>query len=376
MKLNFTILVSWLMTCAMAGQAPPTFSYQGQLDNADGSLIKNKTISIRATLMSVDTQVLLYQEEQTATTSEHGIFNMEVGRGTPLQGSISAISWSENRTELLVEIDPDGGTNYRISRKEEIQAVPLALYANTAEMTLKAGCEGAIGIAGPAGLQGPQGIQGLEGQAGLNTGQGLAGADGPTGWAGPAGPIGPAGEPGGTTGDEGPTGPEGLPGNAVGAMGPPGPQGEVGETGPLGLPGPPGQTGPIGIPGEQGPRGPASSEVGPPGPTGPPGKDSVIYGPDGPEGLPGYPCWKLSPLPSDAEDKNGDGIANVADCCGRMGPAGPTGPQGPAAETIFQMSEQIPAPSSNLNLYLDDGTNRADGRPGFRFWNGQEWLDI
>jgi len=55
----------------------------------------------------------------------------------------------------------------------------------------------------------------------------------------------------------------------------------------------------------------------------------------GPQGDPGLACWDLNgngtgDLP--AEDVNGDGEVNVADCKGEQGPQGETGPMGPQGE--------------------------------------------
>ena len=40
--------------------------------------------------------------------------------------------------------------------------------------------------------------------------------------------------------------------------------------------------------------------------------------------------------------------------------------------------EMLAAPPSTARLYLDDGSNRQDGRPGFRFrvTVGDPWLDL
>lgn len=79
---------------------------------------------------------------------------------------------------------------------------------------------------------------------------------------------------------------------------------------------------------------------------------------------------------------------------GGIGPQGPVGEQGPAGADGAQgpRGEQGPAghpgtPAVNplseapLNpqegrVYLDDGTNTVDGNPAFRYYDGNEWMDL
>lgn len=81
--------------------------------------------------------------------------------------------------------------------------------------------------------------------------------------------------------------------------------------------------GPQGVPGPQGPQG----FQGPQGPVGQPGN----YGPQGASGRPGVPVLGYESTPSSPQE-------------GRV--------------------------------YLDDGSNTSDGNPGFRYYNGNSWIDL
>lgn len=84
------------------------------------------------------------------------------------------------------------------------------------------------------------------------------------------------------------------------------------------------------------------------------------------------------------------GGAGPAGATGIQGPQGPTGPQGAQGPTGAQGAEGeqgiagIPktsilssAPSAQAGtVYVDDGSNRADGQPGFRYFNGSSWIDL
>lgn len=67
---------------------------------------------------------------------------------------------------------------------------------------------------------------------------------------------------------------------------------------------------------------------------------------------------------------------------GPAGPAGAPGAQGPrgvVGELKHSMLNQAPATDlENGLIYLDDGTNREDGKPGYRYYNqpNLEWVDL
>ena len=81
---------------------------------------------------------------------------------------------------------------------------------------------------------------------------------------------------------------------------------------------------------------------------------------------------------------------------GEKGDTGPPGPQGERGDTgppgydqshikgargraglsFPRMKNTAPNNPSEQDVYLDDGTNRTDGTPGFRFFNGTDWIDL
>lgn len=82
-------------------------------------------------------------------------------------------------------------------------------------------------------------------------------------------------------------------------------------------------------------------------------------GPDGPQGATG-PQGPKSP------------VAGV----GPMGDMGPQGNPGISGMNTLALSATPPPLPQENEIYLDDGTNRNNGQPGFRqFYNGQ-WSDL
>jgi len=91
-------------------------------------------------------------------------------------------------------------------------------------------------------------------------------------------------------------------------------------------------------------------------------------GPPGAQGPPGF-----TPLDCCL------GVPTVGDK-GPTGPAGPQGPQGPQGQMGLDISEMQSTPPTDLvangYIYLDDGTNRANGLPGFRYFDVDHWIDL
>lgn len=229
-----------LLVCSFAfSQAPELFNYQGVARDGAGSILADQDISL---YISIHEPLLsdpaVFSETHEVTTNSFGLFNIQIGAGVALPGSVplGEVSWGLMTQFLKVQMDPLGGTDYALLGSSQLISVPYALYAESS------GTPGATGSTGPAGATGPTGLTGVTGPTG---------AAGPTGMAGATGPTG-------ITGATGPTGPTGL----TGAMGP---TGATGIAGPSGTTGPPGATGPTGLAGVPGPTG----ATGPTGPTGP-----------------------------------------------------------------------------------------------------------
>lgn len=127
-----------------------------------------------------------------------------------------------------------------------------------------------------------------------------------------------------------------------------------------------------------------------PGPPGEQGPDGVSAGD---AGDPGASCWDVNQngINDPFEDTNNNGVFDARDCTGNTGlngVPGPPGPQGPRGATgpfgPMGVSDMLnlpmldtPPTSSEPGYYLDSGANRADGLPGFRYWNPttNSWQD-
>jgi hypothetical protein len=83
------------------------------------------------------TGTAVYVETQTPTTNANGLATIEIGGGTPVTGTFSAINWASGIYFIKTETDPIGGTSYTITGTSQILSVPYALYSKTAADAVK-----------------------------------------------------------------------------------------------------------------------------------------------------------------------------------------------------------------------------------------------
>jgi len=121
-----------LLSVSSFAQAPQAFKYQAVVRDADGSIISNQQASIRITIHIAEVDFVVFQETHQAQTSEYGLITLNVGQGTPVIGSMSAIDWSNGYYMIEIEADPNGGDEYSQIGMSTILSVPYALYAETA----------------------------------------------------------------------------------------------------------------------------------------------------------------------------------------------------------------------------------------------------
>lgn len=239
-KLYFILIFLTVTCCSLFAQSQTGLTgtnYQAVVRNANGTVVADKQVTVRISILGGSaTGGLQYEETHQVTSNALGLITLQIGKGTPNTGTFSAVPWQNADQYLKVEVD--AGQGYTNLGTTQLMSVPFALYA-------------ANGNPGPAGATGPAGPQGAPGPIGP---VGPAGIPGPIGPVGPAGATGPAGVPG----PVGPTGPQGP----VGATGADGAQGPAGPIGPVGPAGADGATGPAGPQGPVGPAGPAGSIAG------------------------------------------------------------------------------------------------------------------
>ena len=125
----YTTVGALLLTLSSFAQAPEKMSYQAIIRGANNALVTNQQVGMQISILQGSTAV--YEETQTPTSNTNGLVSLEIGTGTVISGSFTAIDWSADTYFIKTETDPTGGTNYTITGTSQLLSVPYALYATT-----------------------------------------------------------------------------------------------------------------------------------------------------------------------------------------------------------------------------------------------------
>lgn len=120
--------VLFLLNSAIC-QVPQKFNYQAVIRNNKGEIIANTDVGVRISILQND-QIAVYEEELQIKTNAFGLINLQIGN----EGEeFSSINWSDGSYSLKLEIDEEGGYNYKHIGTSSFLSVPYALSAKKAE---------------------------------------------------------------------------------------------------------------------------------------------------------------------------------------------------------------------------------------------------
>jgi len=122
-------VLTLLLAISSFAQAPEKMSYQAVIRDAENALVTSQQLGMQISILQGD--VAVYEETQTPTSNTNGLVSLEIGEGTVISGSFTAIDWSADTSFIKIETDPAGGTNYTITGTSQLLSVPYALYAKT-----------------------------------------------------------------------------------------------------------------------------------------------------------------------------------------------------------------------------------------------------
>lgn len=143
MKKLFTVFSVLLFSSMLVAAPPPVpqkMSYQAVVRSSSNELLANKTVGMKISIIyNTPTGTVIYAETQTPTTNDNGLISIAIGTGTVVDGSFTAIEWTQGPHFIKTEIDPAGGTAYSITSTSELLSVPYALTAGYALNASNAG---------------------------------------------------------------------------------------------------------------------------------------------------------------------------------------------------------------------------------------------
>jgi hypothetical protein len=224
MKNLIYIAICILITQISFAQAPPQgINYQAVAIDMEGAQIpgkditsqpvRNREINVRFTVISGSPNGNeIYQETQFAETDSEGLFNLVIGIGNKTSGfdDFDQIDWSSGLHFLKVEMDLNGGGQFKDVGTSQFWSVPYALYSEKSGNGIENIVDNGDGTVTYSLSNGDEFT--------LSSVQGPQGDPGPQG---PQGDIGPQGNPGpqGPQGIQGPQGPQGVPGISLNWLG-------------------------------------------------------------------------------------------------------------------------------------------------------------
>jgi hypothetical protein len=132
----YTFFTALLISVTLFAQSPRKMSYQAVVRNGNGELLVNQAVGMRISILhNSPTGTEVYREiyNPNPKTNTNGLVSIEIGGGIALNGSFSAIDWSNGEYFIKTETDPSGATNYTITGISQLLSVPYALHAKTAE---------------------------------------------------------------------------------------------------------------------------------------------------------------------------------------------------------------------------------------------------
>jgi len=132
MKKAAIIITGVILYFGVFAQVPQGFNYQAVVRNDQGAPLAEQQVSIRLTLQDEAGKAIHYSETHSVITSPQGVVNFVVGGGTVQSGAFADIPWTEGNIHMKIEVDPTGGNSYTTLGVSQLQSVPYALHAQTA----------------------------------------------------------------------------------------------------------------------------------------------------------------------------------------------------------------------------------------------------
>ncbi|HNF72531.1 MAG TPA: hypothetical protein PLP34_08955, partial [Chitinophagaceae bacterium] len=133
LKLLLTGLILAGTPALIKAQVPQKFNYQGIARDSKGNPMGKQTLGIKLSVLPTsDATTPEYEEVQTITTNEFGLYTLQIGNGQAVTGTMAEVKWETGNKYIRVSIDPKGGSNYVDAGTTQLLSVPYAIYADKA----------------------------------------------------------------------------------------------------------------------------------------------------------------------------------------------------------------------------------------------------
>ncbi|HRX32365.1 MAG TPA: DNA/RNA non-specific endonuclease [Tenuifilaceae bacterium] len=130
MRKFFALFFFCLAFSFLFGQTSDSFNYQAIIRNTDGTVIANRQVDVRVTILQGDVNgTSVCSESFSLPTNNYGLVNLKIGSVN--NQSFESIDWSNGPYFIKVDVDINGGANYVTMGTSQLLSVPYALYAKT-----------------------------------------------------------------------------------------------------------------------------------------------------------------------------------------------------------------------------------------------------
>jgi hypothetical protein len=145
MKSTFIKLSAFMMALALSGslyaQVPQKFNYQGIARDVKGNPMAQQKMSLKISVLPTSDAIAPeYEEIQTVTTNEFGLYTLQIGNGASTSLiTFKDIKWETGNKYIKVAIDPKGGNDFVDAGTNQLLSVPYAIYADKAGVAKNSG---------------------------------------------------------------------------------------------------------------------------------------------------------------------------------------------------------------------------------------------
>jgi hypothetical protein len=118
-------------TCFQAAaQQSETFHFQITVRDYNDHLLTNQDLGVRVRILNMDSDIL-FEEVHQLQTSATGIVSIDIGTGSNKSGNLEEMGkyLRDQNMYIRTDIDPEGGSAYKIVSHNRISSVPYALNA-------------------------------------------------------------------------------------------------------------------------------------------------------------------------------------------------------------------------------------------------------
>ena len=127
------ILCFLFMIQGLFGQVAERFNYQAVVRDNAGMIVTNQIVSLQlAILQDSPNGQVKFIENHLVSTNQFGLIKLEVGGGSPVNGSWNTIEWASHDHFIRVSIDINGGNNFQFLGTSQLLSVPYAKVSERA----------------------------------------------------------------------------------------------------------------------------------------------------------------------------------------------------------------------------------------------------